>query len=259
MKQPELGRKIAELRKAKGLTQEELVEKCNLNVRTLQRIESGEVTPRNYTIKSIFAALDYDFSRSSEIATGNFERINFTFFPRLEQFITYLHDLFNLKTNTMKKISILSFLLILIVSITFGLTAFSNKSNPLIGTWKLVATSPEATTINGSIHEGPNVKVAEPFTRILEFKSDQSFESRTVHNTLFNRGIFALLNDQSFVTVHCGVTGDLSAISNLYKFEITNDTLHFAGFYLRPANGQEQYCEKIIVNEWWVRVKDTNK
>jgi transcriptional regulator with XRE-family HTH domain len=44
MKQPELGRKIAELRKAKGLTQEELVEKCNIRVRTLQRIESGEVS-----------------------------------------------------------------------------------------------------------------------------------------------------------------------------------------------------------------------
>lgn len=38
MKQPELGKKISELRKAKGLTQEELVEKCNLNVRTIQRI-----------------------------------------------------------------------------------------------------------------------------------------------------------------------------------------------------------------------------
>ena len=37
MKQPELGRKIADLRKAKGYTQEELVDKCNLSVRTLQR------------------------------------------------------------------------------------------------------------------------------------------------------------------------------------------------------------------------------
>lgn len=60
MKQPELGQKVIELRKKKGLTQEELVEKCNLNVRTLQRIESGEVNSRNYTIKNIFKALDYD-------------------------------------------------------------------------------------------------------------------------------------------------------------------------------------------------------
>jgi len=65
MKQPELGKKIIELRKNKGLTQEELVEKCNLNVRTLQRIESGEVNPRDYTKKSIFAALNYDASEPS--------------------------------------------------------------------------------------------------------------------------------------------------------------------------------------------------
>lgn len=38
MKQPELGKRISELRKEKGLTQEELVEKCNINVRTIQRI-----------------------------------------------------------------------------------------------------------------------------------------------------------------------------------------------------------------------------
>ncbi|WP_343852999.1 helix-turn-helix transcriptional regulator [Algoriphagus jejuensis] len=61
MKQPQLGKKISELRKAKGLTQEELVEKCNLNVRTIQRIESGEVTPRSYTVKALFEALDYQW------------------------------------------------------------------------------------------------------------------------------------------------------------------------------------------------------
>lgn len=63
MKQPDLGIKIAELRKIKGLTQEELVDKCNISVRTLQRIEAGEVTPRVYTIKTILGALDYDFGK----------------------------------------------------------------------------------------------------------------------------------------------------------------------------------------------------
>ncbi|MHC1702508.1 MAG: helix-turn-helix domain-containing protein [Tenuifilaceae bacterium] len=66
MKQPELGRKISELRTAKGLTQEELVEKCNISVRTIQRVEAGEVTPRSYTIKTILAALDYDLSKISD-------------------------------------------------------------------------------------------------------------------------------------------------------------------------------------------------
>jgi len=66
MKQPELGRKISELRKEKGLTQEELVDKCNISVRTLQRIESGEVTPRSYTVRTIMAALEYDLARISD-------------------------------------------------------------------------------------------------------------------------------------------------------------------------------------------------
>lgn len=61
MKQPELGQKILELRKAKGYTQEELVDRCNINVRTIQRIEAGEVTPRMFTIKTILEALGYDF------------------------------------------------------------------------------------------------------------------------------------------------------------------------------------------------------
>ncbi len=58
MKQPELGQRILEWRKAKGLTQEELVERCNINVRTIQRIEAGEVTPRAYTIKTILEVLE---------------------------------------------------------------------------------------------------------------------------------------------------------------------------------------------------------
>jgi transcriptional regulator with XRE-family HTH domain len=67
MKQPQLGKKISELRKAKGMTQEELVEKCNLNVRTIQRIEAGEVTPRSYTVKALFEALDYQWE---EVKSG---------------------------------------------------------------------------------------------------------------------------------------------------------------------------------------------
>ena len=63
-KQPQLGQKIQELRKANGLTQEELVARCNINVRTIQRIEAGEVTPRPHTIRVIFEALQYEFPSS---------------------------------------------------------------------------------------------------------------------------------------------------------------------------------------------------
>ena len=76
MKQPELGKKISELRKAKGLTQEELVEKCNISVRTIQRIETGDVTPRMYTIKTILAALDHDLDAISDDGTQFTEPIS---------------------------------------------------------------------------------------------------------------------------------------------------------------------------------------
>lgn len=75
MKQPALGIKISELRKQKGLTQEELVNLCNINVRTIQRIEAGEVTPRSFTLKTILHALGEDLdsittSENVEIEPG---------------------------------------------------------------------------------------------------------------------------------------------------------------------------------------------
>ena len=82
MKQPLLGKKITELRKQKGLTQEELVERCNVTVRTIQRIESGETTPRIYTIKTILNALDLDYEKvfEREYNRGKFDKI-LRFFP----------------------------------------------------------------------------------------------------------------------------------------------------------------------------------
>lgn len=68
MEQPDLGLHIAELRKAKGLTQEQLVEKCNVNVRTLQRIEAGVVVPRSYTLKMIYAVLEYEPSEADSLS-----------------------------------------------------------------------------------------------------------------------------------------------------------------------------------------------
>lgn len=78
MKQPELGQKIVALRQQKGLTQEELVEQCNISVRTIQRIEAGEVTPRSYTVKTILNALDYDLEQlhyAENNATKEFKKL----------------------------------------------------------------------------------------------------------------------------------------------------------------------------------------
>jgi len=106
MEQPNLGKRISELRKAKGLTQEELAEQCKISARTLQRIESGVVTPRAYTVRVIFAVLKEDSS---------VEKLHFG----------YVKDLFNLKVNTMKKVSIL---LAIVLAIGFGLFALCFES-----------------------------------------------------------------------------------------------------------------------------------
>jgi len=106
MEQQNLGKQISELRKAKGLTQEELSEQCKISTRTLQRIESGVVTPRAYTVRVIYAAL----KEESSYTNLHFE---------------YLKDLFNLKKNTMKKVS---FLLVVVLTTCFGLFALCFES-----------------------------------------------------------------------------------------------------------------------------------
>lgn len=61
MNQPQLGLKVAELRQQKALTQERLAELCEVSPRTIQRIESGEVDPRAYTLHCLGEALEFDF------------------------------------------------------------------------------------------------------------------------------------------------------------------------------------------------------
>ena len=61
MQQPQLGMKVVELRQLMGLTQEGLAERCEVSTRTIQRIESGDVDPRAYTLRCLGEVLDFDF------------------------------------------------------------------------------------------------------------------------------------------------------------------------------------------------------
>ncbi|PCJ67445.1 MAG: DNA-binding protein [Bacteroidetes bacterium] len=54
----EIGEKIREIRKKKGLSQEELAELAQVNLRTIQRIENNESEPRGITLKLICDVLD---------------------------------------------------------------------------------------------------------------------------------------------------------------------------------------------------------
>jgi len=53
-----IGEKIQEIRKRKGLTQEQLADSAKINLRTLQRIEKNETEPLGNTLKRICNILD---------------------------------------------------------------------------------------------------------------------------------------------------------------------------------------------------------
>jgi transcriptional regulator with XRE-family HTH domain len=129
MEKPEFGTKLIEVRKAKGLTQEEVAEKCNVTVRTIQRIESGVVKPRAFTIKTISTALGFDFFDNSD--TGYDVIVNQNTELEKHTVLWYAKDLFNLKTNAMTKISILSVTVVMIVLslFTFSSTLMAQKSD----------------------------------------------------------------------------------------------------------------------------------
>ncbi|SHN31920.1 helix-turn-helix domain-containing protein [Mucilaginibacter sp. OK098] len=60
-----LSQKIFAARNKKGITQEELAGLMKVSVRTIQRIESGESSPRKYTLKAVAEALDLSFEELS--------------------------------------------------------------------------------------------------------------------------------------------------------------------------------------------------
>lgn len=67
------GTRIKEIRKQKGLTQQQLAEATGLNLRTIQRVESGQTIPRGHTLQALARALEctpVDLNGNSE-STGH--------------------------------------------------------------------------------------------------------------------------------------------------------------------------------------------
>ncbi|MCF0040804.1 helix-turn-helix domain-containing protein [Dyadobacter fanqingshengii] len=66
MSQLTISEQIRSLRKAKGLSQEALAENAGINLRTLQRIETGHAAPRGETLRLLARALDVSVQDLSE-------------------------------------------------------------------------------------------------------------------------------------------------------------------------------------------------
>lgn len=64
IKQPKLGEIITDLRLKKGIAQEELVKRSTINLKTIRGIESGEISPRSFTVKMILEALEVNYNVS---------------------------------------------------------------------------------------------------------------------------------------------------------------------------------------------------
>ncbi|MBN2093370.1 PspC domain-containing protein [candidate division KSB1 bacterium] len=77
MENLDIGKKIIELRKQRGLSQEELAHLCKMNVRSIQRIESGKVKPRLYTLRVLSEVLEYQF-QNGELNEQKFSWKNFS-------------------------------------------------------------------------------------------------------------------------------------------------------------------------------------
>ena len=238
IQQPDLGKKIADLRKAKGLTQEELVDKCNLNVRTLQRIESGEVTPRTYTIRLIFEALDFSLEESQ--TDKGFIQI------WLEQFYISFIDLFNLKTNTMKKISILT---VISASIVSGLIFLNselgaqNNSNAVKSQKDDNKTAEKGQESDYYIRPKVN-KVFQWALNSVEVNLSSG------NNFVTNNGVIKRQDDHIFIIPY--KTGELKVTSEDYSQEFEVLPLPAADFKIGGENrkrGSKITVSQLLENE----------
>jgi len=92
MKHSELAQKIKDLRNRKGLSQEQLADAAQINLRTVQRIEAGETEPRGDTLTRIANALNIkpeeliDWTEQEDkgfLAVLNLSALSFFAFPLL--------------------------------------------------------------------------------------------------------------------------------------------------------------------------------
>jgi transcriptional regulator with XRE-family HTH domain len=69
---------VKEARLAKGYTQKELSDLSNISVRSIQRIENGDILPRIYTLKTLSEVLGISFEalQKTEIQPRIFSKIN---------------------------------------------------------------------------------------------------------------------------------------------------------------------------------------
>ncbi|MBS2097807.1 helix-turn-helix domain-containing protein [Carboxylicivirga linearis] len=261
MNQKSIGTRIAELRKEKGLTQNEVVEKCNINIRTLQRIESNQVQPRMYTVRALLEAMDYDLDILSEPNQTNPS-------ANLKQKATHFFDqagyMFNQNKSIMKKAFV--FLSLALAVIFIINVAFTDKvdesdiidSHPIS---EATNTSSDKKTdkmlqlIKGKwqLKVSNDYEVDNSNRRIIEFNSKGEFVTTNANGSPFNSGLYYITKDKKLFTIHNNPKGEIRECSNYYQFTVGDTELTIKGIYLRPL--MNNHYETFRVDEVWVRVE----
>ena len=98
-----LAQKIVQIRKMKGMSQEELSTKAGISLRTLQRIEKGESEPRGHTLRAITEVLEVpveelmDFSKTEDrpfLLVMSLSQLAYWFMPLLNIVVPLVFWLF---------------------------------------------------------------------------------------------------------------------------------------------------------------------
>ena len=130
-----IGTKISEIRKLKGLTQEELAELSKVNLRTIQRIENNQNEPREKTLELICNVLEINkayFSNKVKQNTGSFIGtflVNGLFLFFLNLLLISITGFLTLDSNANINSRIGAFLLSLLIP--FFIVLYTQKMNPL--------------------------------------------------------------------------------------------------------------------------------
>jgi len=92
-----LGKQIKTARLEKNLSQVEFATKCNLNIRTIQRIENDKVDPRLYTLRIIGEILGITLIRKEDVEAESEQLMKFRkVFQRRKQIriVTFIISIF---------------------------------------------------------------------------------------------------------------------------------------------------------------------
>lgn len=148
-----IAEKIKQIRTQKGFSQEELAEKTNLSLRTIQRVENGKSDPRGNTIIRIAEALNVtidsfiDFQKEENntyLASLHISALCFLLFPLLGiilPLLLWISKKDQIKSLTSHAKKLLSFQITWTILLFMGLIGFLFWGNYKIGAMSDISPS----------------------------------------------------------------------------------------------------------------------